>query len=1100
MPVGSPNNNQLRIGTLNLPPTSLRRGAALSAHVTHFRLGMGAGVDWFMETRIVALLTRLIFAGTVASSLVFGGSASPEVDYNLDIKPILSDRCYKCHGPDNSTRKAKLRLDSEDSAKGGLEGGRFVIKPGDVGKSELYRRIRTPDPDDRMPPPDSSLSLDASEISLIARWIEEGAEWRNHWSFISLETVSVPKVQNESWPVNAIDHFLLNRLEREGVEPSDAASKESLIRRLSFDITGLPPSLEEIDAFLTDRSPGAYELLADRLLAKPEYGEQMAVEWLDLARYSDTYGYQVDRDRFVWPWRDWVIRAFNQNMPYDRFVTLQLAGDLLPDASDEQILATTFNRLHSQKVEGGSTPEEFRVEYVADRTHTFGTAFLGLTIECSRCHDHKYDPFTQKEYYELFAFFNNIDEAGLYSYFTPAVPTPTLLLADALTQAPIDRSEKRIEEAEASLATLRRQRKAACFEWLQKQPQDADVPGRLGHFSFGALNEGKIVNGVDSEFPASSSDANQIVPGKIGNAIRLSGDDPVQMKFGNFRRYDPFSVSLWINTPDVKERAVIYHRSRAWTDAGSRGYELLIEEGRLSAALIHFWPGNAVRIRTEKTAPTNTWLHLAVTYDGSSRASGLRIYVDGELASSKVVRDQLTKNITGGGGDFITIGERMRDRGFKGGMVDEFQVFGRELTPIEVSHIHDGRTLSDLLSKPSSELTDLEQKVLFEYFLSTSDSQYKTGLEVLRAARIARSEILDPIQEIMVMKDLPPDYLRPSYVLGRGAYDAPGERVTARTQAALPPFPDDEPRNRLGLARWLTSPRHPLLARVTANRIWQKLFGNGLVRTPEDFGSQGELPTHPELLDWLAKRLIDSGWDLKSLVRTIVMSATYRQSSDIRPELVARDPENRLLARAPRYRLSAEMIRDNALAVSDLLVKTIGGPPVKPYEVGVSFKPVKPDSGNGLYRRSLYTFWKRTGPAPVMMTLDASKRDVCAVRRERTSTPLQALVLLNDPQFVEAARILGQRMIRRYGNDVDGAIDEMFRLLTSRRVSEDEKRILLRLFDEQLQHFKKNPEAAERFLSNGSMPNDTRLGVERLAATGVLASALMNFDECLRKR
>lgn len=1056
-------------------------------------------VQRFMKTRAASLFARMLFFWLVGGFLVFGEVTPSRIDYNFDIKPILSDRCYKCHGPDNSTRKAKLRLDLEDSAKGKLEGGRQVIKPGDFEKSELYRRITTMDPDDRMPPPESNLSLDPGEISLIAGWIEEGAQWRKHWSFIPLEPVPVPSVQTESWPVNAIDRFVLNRLEREHLEPSNAANKESLIRRLSFDLTGLPPSLDELDTFLADRSPRAFEMLVDRLVTKPAYGEQMAVEWLDLARYSDSFGYQVDRNRFVWPWRDWVIKAFNENMPYDQFVTWQLAGDFLPDATDEQILATTFNRLHSQKVEGGSTPEEFRVEYVADRTHTFGTAFLGLSIECSRCHDHKYDPFTQKEYYELFAFFNNIDEAGLYSYFTPAVPTPTLLLADPSTQARIDRSERRIEEAERNLADLRDQRETAFSEWLKEQCDDPEVTGRLVHYSFGALNSGKLVNGMDHEFPATSSDANQIVPGKIGKAIRLTGDDGVQMKFGNFRRYDPFSFVFWLNTPDVKERAVVFHRSRAWTDAGSRGYELLIEEGKLSAALIHFWPGNAIRIRTEKIVPTNTWMQVAVTYDGSSRANGLKIFIDGQRASSDITRDQLTKNITGGGGDFITIGERMRDRGFKGGMVDEFQVFGRELTSIEVAQLHDERTLGDLLSRSNSELTNRERENLFEYYLFTKDSQYETGLGALRTSRIARSEIMDPIQEIMVMRDLPSDSSRTSYVLNRGAYDAPGERVTARTQAALPPFPEGLPQNRLGLAQWLTSPRHPLMARVTVNRIWQKLFGYGLVRTPEDFGSQGELPTHPKLLDWLAKQFIDSGWDLKSLIRTIVMSATYRQSSDIRPELITRDPQNRLLARAPRYRLSAEMIRDNALAVSGLLVKSVGGAPVKPYEVGVSFKPVSPDKGEGLYRRSLYTFWKRTGPAPVMMTLDASKRDVCAVRRERTSTPLQSLVLLNDPQFVEAARMLGQRMIRRHGNDSDGAIEEMFRLLTSRRISEDEKRILQRLFDDQLEHFKQHPGTSEQFLSNGASPNASHLGVDRLAAAGVLAGALMNFDECLRK-
>ena len=470
---------------------------------------------------------------------------------------------------------------------------------------------------------------------------------------------------------------MLRRLESAKLEPAPPAARHRLLRRLTFDLTGLPPTLQEIDEFLADKSPAAYERAVDRLLKSERFGERMAAMWLDAARYSDTFGYQVDRDRFVWPWRDWVIRAFNNNLPYDQFLTEQLAGDLLPGCSDDQVLATTFNRLHPQKVEGGSTEEEFRVEYVSDRTQTIGTAFLGLTLECCRCHDHKYDPLSQKEYYQLSAFLDKIDESGLYSYFTQSVPTPTLLMADEATNDKLAALERQIAAAESQLQQTARQRREAFAAWLA-DPAKPELPGRVAHLDFENQGDG----------------ANRGVPGRFGKAVRLSGDDGIGLKVGNFPRYAPFSVSLWINTPDVKERAVVFHRSRAWTDAGSRGYQLLLEEGRLSASLIHFWPGNAIRVKTKAAAPVGKWLHVAVTYDGSSRAGGLRIFVDGAEAETDTVRDNLYKQITGGGGDNITIGERFRDRGFTNGLVDEFQVFDRQLTALEVAHLHDGESLA----------------------------------------------------------------------------------------------------------------------------------------------------------------------------------------------------------------------------------------------------------------------------------------------------------------------------------------------------------------------------------------------------------------------
>jgi hypothetical protein len=997
------------------------------------------------------------------------------ISFTRDVRTILSNKCFKCHGPDESSREGDLRLDRrKDAVK--------VLSPAKPKQSELLHRITSNDPDERMPPPDSKLSLNAREIDILRRWIEQGAPFEQHWAFKPIEAIVPPSLKQKDWPKNELDHFILARLHREGLRPSPEATRENLIRRLSFDLTGLPPSIEEINAFLANRSNDAYEKLVDRLLQKREFGERMTVDWLDIARYSDTYGYQVDRDRFVWPWRDWVIKAFNENLPYDRFITWQLAGDLLPNATDEQILATTFNRLHPQKVEGGSVPEEFRVEYVADRVHTFGTAFLGLALECARCHDHKFDPIGQKEYYQFFAFFDNIDEAGLYSYFTSAVPTPTLRLMESVTAKKKAAVEKRIAAAEGTLHGLAASRRVAFREWLSQRSGEVKIPGRIGHLHFEDHKSGQ----------------NKSVPGQVGKAVQLTGDHEIGLKVGNFHRYEPFSIALWMNTPDVKQRAVVFHRSRAWTDAGSRGYQLLIDQGKLCASLIHFWPGNAISLRTRKPIALKRWLHVAVTYDGSSRVDGLQIFVNGQPAECEVVRENLYKNITGGGGDHIAIGARFRDRGFTNGLVDEFQVFDRQLSSIEAAQLADGHSLADALSAPVEKFSKIQESELFDYYLATVDGEYRNQLGVLKAIREERSKTVDGIKEIMVMREL----LKPrqTYLLRRGAYNAPTERVFPNTPAVFPPFPKGVPRNRLGLARWLTDPAQMLTARVAVNRIWQMCFGHGQVRTPEDFGSQGKLPTHPQALDWLAQRFIDSGWNVKGLLKMIVMSATYRQSSIVSSKLLSRDPDNILLARGPSYRLSAEMIRDNALSVSGLLVNTLGGPPARPYEVAVSFKPIQRDKGDGLYRRSLYTFWKRTAPAPVMMSLDASKRDVCTVKRERTSSPLQALVLLNDPQFVEAARLLAQNMIKKHGQNSDDLIEEMFRVLTSRRPSGGEREILKKLYDEQLAGFQRDPTRAEKFLKTGDTPRDKTIPPPRLAAATVLANALMNFDECVTKR
>ena len=1005
----------------------------------------------------------------VLVSLSVPAAAEPpaSVDFDEQIKPILSDRCFACHGPDARNREAELRLDREADAKN------YAIVPGKPEESEVYRRISSSDPEERMPPASSKLSLKPEEVELIKRWIEQGARWQEHWAFAPPRKVQPPQGKNADWIRNEIDAFVLKRIEDAGLAPSERAERETLIRRVTFDFTGLPPTLEEIDAFLQEDSSNAYERLVDRLLQSERFGERLAADWLDVARYSDTYGYQVDRDRFVWPWRDWVIRAFNKNMPYDEFLTQQLAGDLLPDATDDAILATTFQRLHPQKVEGGSVPEEFRIEYVADRTQTFGTAFLGLTLECCKCHDHKYDPLSQKEFYQLSAFFDNIDEAGLYSFFTPAVPTPTLRLRDEATKKRQAELEKQIADAEARLKAITGEQRDEFSQWLKSQPKP-EIPGRIAHLDFEDHKDG----------------ANKSVPGRVGKAVKLNGDDGIGLDVGNFQRQEPFSIALWMNTPDVKERAVVFHRSRAWTDAGSRGYQLLIENGRLSASLIHFWPGNAIRIRTREAIPTNEWLHVTMTYDGSSRAEGLRIFINGQPVDCEIVRNQLDKEITGGGGDNITIGERFRDRGFTNGLVDEFQVFHRELTALEARQLSDRVSLAEAFAKPGDDL--------FAYYLATADREQEAKRDSLKKLREEYYKLQDAQQEIMVMREL--DKPRQTYLLERGAYNARGEKVDAITPEFLPAFPKEAPRNRLGLARWLTHPEHPLTARVTVNRYWQMMMGQGLVRTPEDFGSQGEPPTHPDLLDWLARDFVEHGWDVKRLLKQIAMSATYQQTSAAPKELVARDPENRLLARTSTFRLPAEMLRDNALAVSGLLVNRIGGPPTRPYEVEASFAPMPRDKGEGLYRRSVYTYWKRNAPAPAMMALDASTREVCRVRRERTSTPLQTFVLMNGPQFVEAARVLAERLVLKHGGQTPELLTDMFRTLTSRRPSERELLVIRKLFDKQMAYFQGDAQRMEAYLSAGDAPVNPNVDKLRLAAAASVANALMSFDEAMMKR
>jgi hypothetical protein len=1022
------------------------------------------------------------------------------MDFNFHVRPILSDRCLKCHGPDEKARKANLRLDVPESALGMREGRKLLaIIPGHAEKSELWRRITSRDPDQMMPPPGSKLELSEREKEILRDWIKQGAEYKRHWAFIPVSEVAVPAVRNAGQVRNAIDAFVLQRLEKEGLTLSKEASKETLVRRLSLDLRGLPPTVQEIDAF-SKSDPFSYEQLVDNVLASAAYGEHQANDWLDLARYADTYGYQADVDCDLSSWRDWVIKSFNDNLPYNDFVRWQLAGDLLPDATRETVLATAFNRLHRQTNEGGSIEEEFRTEYAADRVQTMGTAILGLTLGCARCHDHKYDPVSQKDFYRLFAFFNNIDESGLYSHFTRAIPAPTLRLYEPGVGEKHTSLKTRIAKLEQQIESEERLAKSRFETWAEGHPE-LSLTAPVNLFSFD-----RITNGVGADSTSTNGllvlvDGPEIVEGKIGRALRFSGDNSAVCKgAGAFNRITPFSFALWLKPAGKQERAVVFHRSRAWTDSGSRGYELVLEQGKPTFSLIHFWPGNAVRVDAKTSLPEGTWSHLVVTYDGSSRAAGVRLYLNGTRMETQTVRDGLFKDIVHrtewGDADVdqieLTLAGRFRDSGFRNGTIDELQVYDRCLTDWEVQEL--------IGINPAQP----DREALLQYYIARVDTECGELTAQLAAARREENQLVNDVREIMVMSEMP--QRRPTHVLKRGAYDAPGEEVTPGTPEAILPFSADLPRNRLGLAAWVVSKANPLTARVAVNRAWRQHFGRGLVATEEDFGIQGTLPTHPELLDWLAWQFMTSGWDLKALHKLIVSSAVYRQTSVASPELLAKDPENRLLARGPTCRLRAEEIRDSALAASGLLSKRVGGPSVKPYqpeglwEESGTGKHYVQDTGESLYRRSLYTFWRRTAPPPSMVVFDAPSREVCTARREATTTPLQALVLLNDPQFVEAARVLAEKMLQSGGEEFEGRINAVCRALIGRELREGEAAVFRRMYEEQLAYFNANTGAAEKYLKTGSRVPNGASTTNELAAMAVVTSAIMNLDEFVMKR
>lgn len=1073
----------------------------------------------------VAIVLLIIWTIQYESEVKFPeeveASLPPEIDFNFHIKPILSDRCFACHGPDNNKREAGLRLDIAEHALAALGDGkdRYAIVPGKPHKSTVYERMVSSDPKVMMPPPESNLSLSTSEIALITRWIEQGANYKPHWSFIKPKTPAVPSLEKKEWAKNEIDPFIHAKMLENGLEPSERANKETLIRRVSFDLTGLPPTVEEVDNFLKDDNPDAYLKLVDRLLESPHYGERMASEWLDVARYADSHGYQDDGMRNMWPWRDWVIRSFNENLPYDDFIVWQFAGDMLPNASKDQKLATGFNRNHPQSQEGGVIAEEYRVEYVADRTNTFGKAILGLSTECARCHDHKYDPISQKEYYQLYAFFNNVKETGQVPYM--GEPSPTVILTDEEVEKKLSYVNERIHEMENALDPDQKKFQNGFKNWqasLKSKPHHkVEVKGRIGHYPLDAPVKDQFKNLAEPSKPADmvviqKDKEIQIVEGKFGNAVKLVGDSYVDLgnEIAYFERNEPFTISLWYKALKDSLEGPIFSKTGGFAN-GFRGYELLVrKDGKLAGLMSHTWPANAIEVHSLDKIPIGEWVHLAMVYDGSSRAMGLQLFLNGKQLDLDIKTDHLKRSILSYGKDKLSTGHpgnlQIGKRGtnfaetLDHSLVDEFSVFDRRLSALEIEVLYGASDPILSLSEKGSE------EDLLDFYLLNLNQDFQKGLNQLTQLRGEENALLSAQPEVMVMGERKEP--RATFILDRGTYDAPTHEVFPGTPKAVMEFPNDLPRNRLGLAKWVIHKDNPLTARVAVNRYWQMIFGKGIVASSDDFGNQGDFPSHPELLDWLAVKFMESGWNLKELLKLMVTSNTYQQSSSLNDELKEIDPGNVWLARGPSYRMPAEMIRDNALAGSGLLVKEIGGRSVKPYQPKGLWKELATanvreyvqDTGKNLYRRGLYTIWKRSSPPPSMINFDASDKYHCTVERQKTNTPLQALVLMNDPQYLEAARVLAEKMLTIGGNELQNQIRYGFRAMTSRSPDPVELKILEGLYLAELKDFSETPAAADSLLKVGEYNRNPNLPKEKVAALSLVASTLINYDEAVYKR
>jgi hypothetical protein len=1132
-----------------------------------------------------AVAAGVIYASQLRSSAwAAAGDGEPlprTVSYNWDVRPILSQNCFRCHGPDAEVRKAGLRLDVSEMAYGELpkDRGKHAIVPGNPGKSELFRRITASDPEERMPPADTHLTLSRREVAILDRWIRQGARYERHWAYIPpTESTPLPTPW-DGRGINQVDRYVYANLAQHHLAPSAEADRETLINRVAMDLTGLPPTLQQVDAFLADRDPNAYEKLVDRLLNSRAYAERQANVWLDVARYADSDGFTIDAlGRFQYPYRDWVISAFQNGMPYDQFVTWQIAGDKLANATREQVLATAFVRAGKKNAELGITDEEYRVEYVSERTDLIGKAFLGLTVGCAKCHDHKYDEISQVDYYSLTGFFNSVDERGIADYVgwgpTLAWPSPQQSAQLATLHQEVERRRNELDSiltaarADAESVARRDAGKAgdviealvgeaqqayypfessykASFEPLTIANYPAKVPNsEVFGRAPGQLNGGgkaaseldaaaeKATNGkrVSESMPKSlliGLDEQQLaytadgldpnVPGVINNAHFVDGppgkgraimiDDTIAFankKVGQFERMDSFTLDIWIKLREGKPYSdvpVLYN-----SDIRSGGYELRLDDNVLSFNLRNTAPYDMIEVAMTAPLPTGEWVHVTATYDGSSRAAGMHLYVNGETVQTEVLHDRLTRSIIpaprrGIYGWFmgLSFGRTFGAPELNKGSVDELRVFARALTPVEVSYLHDPSSLPRFSP-------DIIQKQLSDV-LAEHDPRVEGARAALKEAVLAEQAEYTKVPQVDVLADRLKE--RPTYLLERGNFDHHLQQVPVQALDRIFPWKSEYPRNRLGLAQWLFDPNNPLTARAYVNRLWQEHFGTGIVETAEDFGTQGSNPSNPELLDYLALEFMRSGWDIKRIHKLIVMSATYRQSSVMTAESIGKDARNIYLARGPRYRLSAEAIRDNALAASGLLVDRPGGDSVFPYQpAGLWFMTGAANQtypgpslvpADEMHRRSMYTFIKRNAPPPSMAVFDFANRNVSSVSRTISNTPLQALVLLNDPQYMEAYRKLAEDAIGSSA-DSDQQIITLFRLATRRHPSDRELETLRRFRASQVEGLSASPQDAEAILKVGVSASDP--GVDRitLAAMTLVAAATMNSPDAYSLR
>jgi hypothetical protein len=1043
------------------------------------------------------MVLRVLVSVALVSSAGLLSQAAPAVDFDRQVRPILSDNCFTCHGPDENHRMLGIHFDTKE----GAFGKPGVIVPGDSAHSKMYLRVSNPNAALRMPPVSSGRKLTPVQVETIKNWIDSGAKWETHWAYAVPVRPALPNVKNTAWVRTPIDRFVLAKLEQENLSPAPEADKATLLRRVTFDLTGLPPTSAELKAFLADRSPKAYEKVVDRLLASPHYGERMTVPWLDLARYSDTHGYHIDSGREMWPWRNWVIKAFNDNMPYDQFTVEQIAGDMLPHPSQSQIIATGFNRNHMINFEGGAIPEEYQNEYIVDRIEATSTTWLGITLGCARCHDHKYDPLTQKDFYSFGAFFNGIPEKGLDGQKGNAAPF--LQLPDAKETAAKSALLEAIKQQDAKISAAQR-----AWEKEQRETPVSDVTnGLLAEYPLADSLEDRTHTGAAAKVVSGNL---TFADGRIGRAADF--DKEPHLSFGNagsFAANKPFSIAFWVKPGGPSGMAVL--QKYATSPKSGPGYEIAIDycNKKNCGILVRLrdnGPESGFEVKSLRGAELENWSQITVTYDGSGRAKGVQVYVNGQGAPTDILRNNpVTASFVAGE---LQTGNKEWGTALKG-QVSDVRLYGRRLYANEALEIGLLKPLRTVLALSADRRSEDQKNWLRNYFLTQVANPGERQLDRdYRTLSRGLDELNREIPSTMVMSEM--DKPRDTFILKRGDYRKHESKVSPNTPAILPPLPADAPHNRLTLAKWLVDPANPLTARVAVNHFWQMYFGIGIVKTSEDFGSQGDPPSNQQLLDWLATEFTQTKWDVKAMQRLIVTSAVYRQASKVSPELLERDPENRLLAHGPRFRLPAEMIRDNALFLSGLMTDKIGGPSVSPYQpkglweemaFGGDFSKQKYEQSHGpdLYRRSLYTFIKRTVPYPGLNTFDAPDREKCTARRTVTNTPLQALVLMNDPTYLEAARVLAQRDLHEAGATDADRLRYVFRLVDDREPSQKEFDILSQLYQKEHAHYLANKKAAEKLISVGESKPDPKLEPADLAAWMLVSSTILNMDETVTK-